>query len=107
MTVLLGDSLSYHNGMQFSTKDQDNDMDRTVNCAEKYQGAWWYKNCHQVLKYQNISFHISILNICSMYLVKSQRYVHGSWEIANIRRWNKLVLMDGILLFDTKNRNEN
>ncbi|XP_021943723.1 fibrinogen C domain-containing protein 1 [Folsomia candida] len=41
-----GDSLSYHNGMQFSTKDQDNDLDQMVNCAEKYQGAWWYKNCH-------------------------------------------------------------
>ncbi|XP_062616867.1 fibrinogen-like protein A, partial [Saccostrea cucullata] len=40
-----GDSLDYHSGMQFSTKDQDNDKWSTVNCAEKRRGAWWYNNC--------------------------------------------------------------
>lgn len=40
------DSLSFHNGCQFSTKDSDNDLD-TRNCAETYKGAWWYKNCHR------------------------------------------------------------
>ena len=40
-----GDSLSYHRGYPFSTKDQDNDVDRS-NCAMTYKGAWWYKNCH-------------------------------------------------------------
>ena len=44
----LGDSMAYHNGMQFSTKDMDNDLERSVNCAHKYHGGWWYKNCHQV-----------------------------------------------------------
>ncbi|XP_070286428.1 ficolin-2-like [Myotis yumanensis] len=40
-----GDSLTYHNNYQFSTKDQDNDG-ASSNCAETYQGAWWYYNCH-------------------------------------------------------------
>ena len=37
-----GDSLSYHHGRPFSTKDRDNDN----HCAEDYEGAWWYSNCH-------------------------------------------------------------
>ncbi|XP_067929130.1 microfibril-associated glycoprotein 4-like [Watersipora subatra] len=43
----LGESaLAYHNGMAFSTKDEDNDADSTGNCAVSYHGAWWYKGCH-------------------------------------------------------------
>ena len=34
------DSLSYHNGFMFSTKDNDNDV-WTSNCAERHKGAWW------------------------------------------------------------------
>ena len=41
-----GDSLSWHRGMPFTTKDQDNDNKGDYNCAFKYQGAWWYKDCH-------------------------------------------------------------
>ena len=41
-----GDSLAYHNGMFFTTKDQDNDKDSSRNCAQSYTGAWWYKSCH-------------------------------------------------------------
>ncbi|XP_028391558.1 ficolin-2-like [Dendronephthya gigantea] len=42
----VGDSLDYHNQMQFTTKDSDNDADGN-NCATRFKGAWWYKHCHQ------------------------------------------------------------
>ena len=40
-----GDSLAYHNKMEFSTKDRDNNLSPR-NCAVEYTGAWWYKYCH-------------------------------------------------------------
>ncbi|VDI61568.1 Hypothetical predicted protein [Mytilus galloprovincialis] len=36
-----GDSLTYHNGRSFYTKNRDNN-----SCAKKYRGAWWYGNCY-------------------------------------------------------------
>ena len=41
-----GDSLSFHKGMKFSTKDKDNDISSNV-CARLWKGAWWYKDCHE------------------------------------------------------------
>ena len=44
-----GDSLSYHNGLRFSTYDNDNDNDAySRNCALSFSGAWWYRGCHEV-----------------------------------------------------------
>lgn len=40
-----GDSLRYHRGSPFSTKDRDNDA-ASSNCASIWKGAWWYKRCH-------------------------------------------------------------
>nr|XP_022325838.1 ficolin-2-like isoform X1 [Crassostrea virginica] len=40
-----GDSLSSHNGMQFSTKDVDNDL-ASGQCATSFKGGFWYSNCH-------------------------------------------------------------
>ena len=45
-TGTAGDSLTYHNGMQFSTKDRDNDW-HSGSCANGHHGAWWYKTCCQ------------------------------------------------------------
>ena len=39
--------LSFHSGMQFTTKDQDNDLRSDGSCAVKFKGAWWYKGCHR------------------------------------------------------------
>ncbi|XP_062499394.1 ficolin-2-like [Corticium candelabrum] len=39
------DSLSYHNGMAFTTKDNDNDKGG-ANCAKTFKGAWWYHSCY-------------------------------------------------------------
>ncbi|XP_078135837.1 microfibril-associated glycoprotein 4-like [Sander vitreus] len=40
-----GDSLSYHNGVPFSTFDKD--VDRwNGNCASSHLGAFWYRDCH-------------------------------------------------------------
>eukprot|EP00112_Aurelia_sp_Birch-Aquarium-sp1_P008153 Seg1894.9 transcript_id=Seg1894.9/GoldUCD/mRNA.D3Y31 product=Tenascin-R protein_id=Seg1894.9/GoldUCD/D3Y31 len=40
-----GDSLAYHNGMPFTTKDSDNDGNGS-NCAVDCKGAWWYNSCY-------------------------------------------------------------
>ena len=42
-TGTTGDSMTYHNGMPFTTKDQDNSGH---NCGVTFLGAWWYNSCH-------------------------------------------------------------
>jgi len=39
------DSMIYHKGAKFSTKDQDNDI-YEKSCSQRYKGAWWYTKCH-------------------------------------------------------------
>ena len=41
------DSLEYHNGMEFSTNDEDNDESIDRHCAKRFKSAWWYKNCYR------------------------------------------------------------
>ncbi|XP_036336849.1 ryncolin-1-like [Rhagoletis pomonella] len=38
--------LRYHEGSKFATFDRDNDADPGINCAERWRGAWWYKQCY-------------------------------------------------------------
>ncbi|CAG2238194.1 unnamed protein product [Mytilus edulis] len=45
-----GDAFTYHNGMKFSTPDQDND-NTSGNCANvgnRVGGGWWYNSCDTV-----------------------------------------------------------
>ncbi|KAK3082657.1 hypothetical protein FSP39_001644 [Pinctada imbricata] len=39
--------LYFHNGMDFSTPDRDNDLYKT-NCASNFKAGFWYKNCFRV-----------------------------------------------------------
>ncbi|CAL4127777.1 unnamed protein product, partial [Meganyctiphanes norvegica] len=40
-----GDAMANHNGMQFTTKDKDNDKYGN-NCAIRYEGGFWHKACY-------------------------------------------------------------
>ena len=42
-----GDSLSYHLGQRFSTRDQDNDALMGDSCAATRKGGWWYNECYR------------------------------------------------------------
>ena len=48
-----GDSLRYHRGKRFSTRDQDNDGWPSSSCAVRHKGGWWYGWCG----YSNLNGH--------------------------------------------------
>ena len=46
-----GDSMSYHNGMMFSTYDRDNDLEEDeyyAHCARYHGSGFWYNGCFTV-----------------------------------------------------------
>ena len=43
------DWFAYHNGMKFSTPDNDNDeWGVHGNCAARYKSGWWFKSCDNI-----------------------------------------------------------
>ena len=43
-----GDALTnQHNGIRFTTRDQDNDNNVDGNCAQEFRGAWWFNDCYE------------------------------------------------------------
>jgi hypothetical protein len=46
MTIIAEDSLMNHNGMQFSTRDEDHDTN-PHSCSVNHHGSWWYYTCHE------------------------------------------------------------
>uniref|UniRef100_A0A0A1WX60 Fibrinogen C domain-containing protein 1 n=1 Tax=Zeugodacus cucurbitae TaxID=28588 RepID=A0A0A1WX60_ZEUCU len=44
-TGTAGDSMIFHVGMKFTTRDSDNDNAPQGNCAIDYKGAWWFDRC--------------------------------------------------------------
>ena len=48
------DSLNYHNGRDFSTRDRDNDGYSSGSCSALYEGngGWWFGSC----SHSNLNF---------------------------------------------------
>ena len=42
------DRFAYHNGVKFSTPDNDNDKHSSYNCAAAYNSGWWYNACRHI-----------------------------------------------------------
>ena len=47
-TGVASDHFTYHNGMKFSTPDNDNDNKGGGNCAANYKNGWWYNSCYHI-----------------------------------------------------------
>ena len=52
------DQFTYHNGMKFSTPDNDNDKSNR-NCADSERSGWWFNNCYSI----NINYPIPLVNV--------------------------------------------
>lgn len=38
-------SYCYHNGMKFTTIDEDNDLYLSGNCGLNFRAGWWFNSC--------------------------------------------------------------
>ena len=63
------DSFSSHNGRMFTAKDHDHDT-YGGNCANLYQGAWWYDRC-QCSNLNGVYMCIHLLDLVTMVMVLS------------------------------------
>ncbi|XP_072395070.1 fibrinogen C domain-containing protein 1-like [Diabrotica undecimpunctata] len=53
----VGDALIGHLNSKLSTSDVDLDENHSGSCAKMFEGAWWYRYCHDSClngKYQNL-----------------------------------------------------
>ena len=83
-----GNSLVYHNGSKFSTRDQDNDG-YGANCAQLSKGGWWYRACH--LSNLNGLYHGGLHSPSSDGVNwghwRGQRYSHKFTEMKLRKNW--------------------
>jgi len=71
-TLVGTDKFARHNGMKFSTPDNDNDIHSggNINCAAYHKSGWWYNNCYSIninkqLPYVNGNVLFIVMKICS------------------------------------------
>lgn len=55
-----GDSMSIHDGLQFTTLDRDNDQSPEINCAKYISSGWWFEQCFSAnlngIYYSDVTF---------------------------------------------------
>ncbi|XP_048768000.2 fibrinogen-like protein A [Ostrea edulis] len=78
-----GDSLSYHNGMKYSTKDQDNDKYHR-QCTTMRKGAWWHKSCN----YSNLN---GMYANSAVVDVKYMYWVHFGNQRQSLKRASMMI----------------
>ena len=47
-TDRFNDNSKPHNGIKFSTPDNDNDENKGGNCAADWRSGWWYYHCYHI-----------------------------------------------------------
>ncbi|XP_046861765.1 fibrinogen C domain-containing protein 1-like [Xenia sp. Carnegie-2017] len=75
-----GDSLSYHKGMAFTTKDSDKSGG---NCATSFKGAWWYGGCYE----SNLNGHYYSGN-----QINTQGVIWGHWKVYKSLKFTEMKI---------------